>query len=144
MSIELVMPSNHLILCCLLLPLSSILPSIWVFSSESAPRIRCPKYWSFSFSTSPSNEYSVLISFRMTGLISLQSKGLSRVFSSTTVQKLQIYNFVFINLTYYKFKVGQNYVSYFAFAKISDMYITKVNKVCHSFIVLDISIDLLL
>ena len=144
MSIELVMPSNHLILCCLLLLLPSILPSIRVFSNESAPRIRCPKYWSFSFSTSPSNEYSVLISFRMTGLISLQSKGLSRVFSSTTVQKLQIYNFVFINLTYYKFKVGQNYISYFAFAKISDMYITKVNKVHHSFIVLDISIDLLL
>ena len=77
-------------------------------------------------------------------MISLLSKGLSRVFSSTTVQKLQIYNFVFINLTYYKFKVGQNYISYFAFAKISDMYITKVNKVHHSFIVLDISIDLLL
>ena len=97
-------------------------PAFGVFSSESALCIRCPKYWSFSFSTSPSNEYSVLISFRMNGLISLQSKGLSRVFSSTTVQKLQIYNFVFINLTYYKFKVGQNYISYFAFAKISDVH----------------------
>ena len=74
MSIELVMPSNHLILCCLLLLLPSILPSIRVFSNESAPRIRCPKYWSFSFSTSPSNEYSVLISFRMTGLISFLPK----------------------------------------------------------------------
>ena len=63
-SIELVMPSNHLILCCPLL-LPSIFPSIRVFSNESALCIRCPKYWSFSFSISPSNEYSGLISFRM-------------------------------------------------------------------------------
>src|SRR5574340_1262111 len=65
MSIELVMPSNHLILCSPLLLLPSIFPSIRVFSSESALRIRLPKYWSFSFSISPSNEYSRLISFRM-------------------------------------------------------------------------------
>ena len=64
MSIESVMPSNHLILCCPLL-LPSILPSIRVFSSESVLRIRWPKYWRFSFSISPSNEYSGLISFRM-------------------------------------------------------------------------------
>ena len=64
MSIELVMASNHLILCHPLL-LSSILLSIRVFSSESVLRIRRPKYWSFSFSISPSNEYSRLISFRM-------------------------------------------------------------------------------
>ena len=63
--IESVMPSNYLILCHPLLLLSSILPSIRVFSSESALRIRWPKYWSFSFSISPSNEYSGLISFRM-------------------------------------------------------------------------------
>ena len=63
--IELVMPSNHLILCCPLLLLPSILSSIKVFSNESALRIRWPKYWSFSFSISPSNEYSGLISFRM-------------------------------------------------------------------------------
>ena len=56
------MPSNHLILCCPLLPLPSILPSIWVFSNESALCIRWPKYWSFSFSVSPSNEYSGFIS----------------------------------------------------------------------------------
>ena len=65
MSIESVMPSNHLILCCLLLLLPSIFPSIRVFSNESSLRIRCPKYWSFSFSISPSNEYSGLISFRI-------------------------------------------------------------------------------
>ena len=59
------MPSNHLILCCPFLLLSSILPSIRVFSSESVLHIRWPKYWSFSFSISPSNEYSGLISFRM-------------------------------------------------------------------------------
>ena len=64
-SIELVMPSNHLILCHPLLLLPSIFPSIRVFSNESALHIRWPKYWSFSFSISPSNEYSGLISFRM-------------------------------------------------------------------------------
>ena len=65
MSIELVMPSNHFILCHPLLLPSSIFPSIRVFSSESVLHIRWPKYWSFSFSTSPSNEYLGLISFRM-------------------------------------------------------------------------------
>ena len=65
MSIESLMPSNHLILCCPLLLLPSVLPSIRVFSSESVLRIRWPKYWSFSFSISPSNEYSGLISFRI-------------------------------------------------------------------------------
>ena len=69
MSIELVMPSNHLILCCPLLLLPPIFPSIRVFSSESVLQIRWPKYWKFSFSISPSNEYSGLISFRMDGLV---------------------------------------------------------------------------
>ena len=65
MSIESVIPSNHLILCCPLLLPPSIFPSIRVFSHESVLHIRWPKYWSFSFSISPSNEYSRLISFRM-------------------------------------------------------------------------------
>ena len=65
MSIESVMPSNHLILCHPLLLLPSIFPSIWVFSNESALNIRWPKYWSFSFSISPSNEYPGLIYFRI-------------------------------------------------------------------------------
>ena len=65
MSIELVMPSSHLTLCCPLLLLPSIFLSITVFSSESDLRIRWPKYWSFSFSISPSSEYSGLVSFRM-------------------------------------------------------------------------------
>ena len=89
MSIESVMPSNHLILCCPLLLLPSIFPSIKVFSNESALRIRWPKYWSFSFNISSSNEHLGLISFRMGWLDLLQSKGLSRVFSNTTVQKHQ-------------------------------------------------------
>ena len=73
-SIESVMPSNHLILCCPLL-LPSIFPSIRVFSNESAPRIRRSKYWSFSFSISPSNEYSGQISFRMDWLDLLAVQG---------------------------------------------------------------------
>ena len=89
MSTESVIPSNHLILCHPLL-LPSIFPSIRVFSNESALRIRWPKYWSFSFNISPSNEYSGLISFGMDWL-DLQSKGLLRVFSNTTVPKHQFF-----------------------------------------------------
>ena len=75
MSIEVVMPSNHLILCCPLLPLPSIFPSIRVFSNESALHIRWPKYWSFSFNISPSNEHPGLISFRMDWLDLLAVQG---------------------------------------------------------------------
>ena len=75
MSIESVMPSNHLILCRPLFFPPSILPSIRVFSNESALRIRWPKYWSFSFSISPSSEYSGLISFRMDWLDLLADQG---------------------------------------------------------------------
>ena len=77
MSIESVMPSNHLILCCPLLP-PSIFPSIRVFSNESALCIRWPKYWSFSFNISPSNEYSGLMSFRMEWLNLLAVQGTLR------------------------------------------------------------------
>ena len=90
-SIELMMPSNHLILCCPLLLLPSSFPSMRVFSNESVLRIRWPKYWSFSFNISPSNEHPGLISFRMDWLDLLQSKGLSRFFSNTTVQKHQFF-----------------------------------------------------
>ena len=75
MFIELVMPSSHLFLCCPLLLLPSIFPSIRVFSNESALHMRWPKYWSFSFSISPSNEYSGLISFRMDWLDLLAVQG---------------------------------------------------------------------
>ena len=94
---EWVMPSNHLILCHPLLLLPSIFPSIRVFSNESTLRFRWPKYWSFSFNISTSNEHPGLISFGMdlipkTGWISLQSKGISRVFSNATVQKDQFFS----------------------------------------------------
>ena len=92
MSVELVMPSNHLILCRPVLLLPSIIPSIRVFSNESALHIRWPKYWSFSFNISPSNEYSDWFPLGWTGWISLQSKGLSRVFSNTTVQNHQFFS----------------------------------------------------
>src|SRR5574337_664928 len=86
-----VMAFNQLILCHPLLLLPSIFPSIRVFSDESVLRMRWPKYWSFSFSISLSSEHSGLISFRLTGLISL-SKGLSRIFSSYEVQKHQLFS----------------------------------------------------
>ena len=91
MSIESVMLSNHLILFGPLLLLPSIFPSIRVFSNVLALLIRWPKYWRFSFSISPSNKYSRLISFRM-DWISLQSKGPSRVFANTTVEKRQFFS----------------------------------------------------
>ena len=91
-SIECMMPSNHFILCCPLLLLPSVFPSIRLFSSESVLCIRWPKYWSFSFSSAL--PMSIQGSFRLgwTGWIFLQSKGLSRVFSNTTVQKHQFFS----------------------------------------------------
>ena len=84
MSIESVMPSNHLILCCPLLLLPSVLPSIRIFSNESVLCIKWPRYWSISFSISPSNEYSGLISFRIDWLDLLAVQGtLKRVFNTT-------------------------------------------------------------
>ena len=91
MSIQSVMPSSHLILCCPLLLPPSIFPSIWVFSNESVLCIRWSKYWNFSFIISPSKEYSGWFPSRLPGFISLQFKGLSRVFSKTTVQKHQFF-----------------------------------------------------
>ena len=91
-SIESVMPFSHLILGRPLLLLPPIPPSIRVFSNESTLCMRWPKYWSFSFSIIPSKEIPGLISFRMDWWISLQSKGLSRVFSNITVQKHQFFS----------------------------------------------------
>ena len=90
-SIKSVMPSNHLILCHPLLLPPSIFPSIRIFPNQSTLQIRWPKYWSFSFNISPSNEHPGLTPLGWTGWISLQSQELSRVFSNTTVQKHQFF-----------------------------------------------------
>ena len=92
MSTKSVMPSNHLILCCPLLLLPSMFPSIRVFSKEPALRIRWPKYWSFSFTSVLPMNTQGWSPLAWTGWISLQSKGLSRVFSNTTVQKHQFFD----------------------------------------------------
>ena len=100
MSIETVILSNYLVLCCSLLLPPSIFPSIRVFPNESVLRMRWPKYWSFSFNISPSNEHSGLISFRrdwldllaVQGTLQMKSKGLSRVFSNITVQNHQFFS----------------------------------------------------
>ena len=92
MSIELVMPSSHLISCCPLLLLPPIPLSIRVFSNESTLLMRWPKYWSFSFSISPPMNTQDWSPLERTGWVSLQSKGLSRVFSNTTAQKHQFFS----------------------------------------------------
>ena len=91
MSIELVMPFNHLILCCPLL-LPSVFPSIRLFSNESVLHIRWPKYWSFIFSISPSNEYSGLISFRIDQLDLHAVQGTLEGLLYTTIQKYQFFS----------------------------------------------------
>ena len=92
MSIESMMPSNHLILCCPLLLLPSIFPSIRVFSNKSTLHIRWPNYWSFSFNISPSNEHPGLIPFRMDSLGLLAVQETLKSLSNTTVQKHQFFS----------------------------------------------------
>ena len=91
-SIESMMPSNHFILCCPLLLLPSTFPSIRIYSNELALCIRRPKYWSVSFSISPFNEYSGLISFRIDWFDLLLCKGLAKIFSRTIVWKHQFFD----------------------------------------------------
>ena len=103
MSIELVVPSNHLILCRPLLLLPSVFPSIRVFSKESVLHIRWPKYWSFSFSISPSNEYSGLISFRIDLLDLLAVQGTLQILlqhHSSKVSILQHSAFFFVQFSH--------------------------------------------
>ena len=107
MSTESVMPSNQLILCHRLLLLPSILPSISVFSNELVLCIRWPKYWSFSFNISPSSEYSGQFPLGWTGWISLQSKGLSRVFSNTKASILWHSAFFIVQLSYHYMTTGK-------------------------------------
>ena len=105
MTIESVMPSNHLILCHPFLLLSSIFPSIRVFSNESGLRIRWPKHWSFNFSISPSNEYSTLISLLFNRLL--------RVFSSTIIQKHQFFGALLIIDTQNIGSIGKKEIYWF-------------------------------
>ena len=111
MSIELVIPSNHLILCCPLFLLPSIFPSISVFSNESVVHIRWPKYWSLSFSISPSNEYSGLISFRIdwSDLLAVQGtlKSLLQHYSSKA-SILQCSAFFIVQLSHTYMTTGKN------------------------------------
>ena len=113
MSIESVMPSNHLILCHPLLLLPSIFPSIRVFWNESALRIRLPKGWSFSFNISPSNEYSGLISFRMDWLDLLAVQGtLKNLFQhhSSKASILQCSSFFIVQLSHPYLTTGKTIV----------------------------------
>ena len=117
MSIESVMPSNHLILCRPLLLPSSIFPSIRVFSNESALHIRWPKYWSFCFISVLPVNIQGWFPLRLTGLISMQSKGLSIVFFSTTLQKHQFHTWLLEKPSFdYMDFCQQNYVSAFEYA----------------------------
>ena len=111
MSIELVMPSNHLILCHPLLLLPSIFPRIRVFSSELAFCIRWPKYWSFSFSISPSSEYSGLISFRIDWFDLLSVQGTLKSLPNTTVQRsiLHFPAFFMVQLSHPYMTTGKNH-----------------------------------
>ena len=111
MSLESVMPSNHLILCHPLLFPPSIFPSIRVFSNESVLHIRWPKYWIFSFNISPSSEYSGLISFKIDWFDPLQSKRLSRFFSKTSFKASILWHSAFftIQLSHPYMTTGKNH-----------------------------------
>ena len=112
MSIDSVMPSNYLILCCSLVLLPSIFPSIRVFSNESVLHIRWPKYWSFSLSISPSNEYSGLISFRMDWLDLLAVQGILKSLlqhHSSKASILQCSNFFTVQLSHPYMTTGKNH-----------------------------------
>ena len=129
MSIEPVMPSHHLILCCPLLLLPSIFPSIWVFSSESALHIRWLKYWSFNFSISPSSEYSGLISCRMDWLDLLAVQGTLKSLLQHHSSKASILRhsaFFIVQLSYPYMTTGKT---------IALTRWTFVTKQCHCFLI---------
>ena len=135
--IELVIPSNHLILCCLLLLLPPIFPSIRVFSNESALRIRWPKYWSFSFSISPYNEHPGLISFRMDWLDLLAVQGTLKSLlqhHSSKASILQHSAFLMVQLSYLYTTTGKTIaLTRPAFVgKVMSLLFNMLSR-CHSF-----------
>ena len=142
MLIELVLLSNHLILCHTHLLLPSVFPSIRIFANESSLRIRWPKYWSFNFSISPSMSIRGWFPLELTSLISIQSKRLSRVFSSTTVWKHQFLDTqpsLWSNL-HMSMTIGQTialtistFVSKVITLVFNMLAILNACKVCHSF-----------
>ena len=131
MSVEWVLPSNHLILCCPLLLLPSSFPSIRVFSNESVLHIMWPKYWNFSIS--PSSEYSWVISLGLTDLISLQSKGLSRVFSSTINQSHQFFIMVQLSHPYMMFRALTQIFFCLASVSLSPCFLCEVETYFRAF-----------
>ena len=137
MSIELVMPSNHLILCHPLLLLSSVFPRIRVFSNESALRIRWPKYWSISFSISPSNAYSGLISFTVDwfGLLAIQGTLKSLLqHHNLKASVLQCSAFFMVQLSHLYMTTGKTIALtiWTIFNKVTSLFFNKLSR-CHSF-----------
>ena len=131
MSTESVMPSNHLILCCPLLLLPSIFPSIRVFSNESALHIRWPKYWSFCFSISPSNEHPRLISFRMDWLELLAVQGTRKSLlqhHSSKASILQRSAFFTVQLSHPYMITGKSYVAVIIHIHLLDLSAERAYK----------------
>ena len=143
MSIELVMPSNHLILCHPLLLLPSVFPSISIFSNESVLCIRWPKYWSFNFSISPSNEYSGLISFRLDwlDLLAVQETLKSLQHHNSKASILQCSSFFIVQLSHPYMTTGETIaltrqifvdkVMTLLFNMLSRLFIAFTKSKCH-------------
>ena len=135
MSIELVMPSNHRILCYLLFLLPSIIPSIRVFSNESVLCIRWPKYWSFSFSISPSNEYSGLLSFRMDWLDLLTVQGTLQ-YHSSKASILQCSAFFTVQLSHWYMTTGKTIAltRQTFFCKVMSLFFNMLSRLITAFL----------
>ena len=138
-SIESVMPSNHFILCCPLLLLPSIFPSITVFSNESVLRIWWPKYWSFSFGISPSNEYSGLISFRMDWLDLLAVQGTLKSLlqhHSSKASILQCSAFFIVQLSYSYMTTGKTIalIRWTFVSKVMSLLFNKLSRLVITFL----------
>ena len=138
MPIELVMPSNHLILCHPLLLPPSVFPSIRVFSSESILHIRWPKYWSFSFNISPSNEYSGLISCRMDwlGLLAVQGTLKSLLHHSSKASILQRSAFFIVQLSHPYMTTGETIalIRWAFVGKVMSLLLNKLSRLVITFL----------